>query len=99
MAARRVVAWTPEMDALLGTMPDAAVARMMDEDEERARYRRRRLGIPPFRAQTGPVTVPCANCGRSTMKPRKALKRSRALFCSRTCADAGQKRRDSDALR
>lgn len=100
MASRRVIAWTPELDALLGTMPDAAVAARMGEQENVARYRRIKLGVSSYRATVmGPVTLPCANCGARITRRRRDVKRSAHLFCSRICADVGQKRRDSEALR
>lgn len=87
------------MDALLGTMPDKAVADRFGFDEERARYRRRRLGIETFRSTRGPVKIPCANCGEMVERRSRDLRRSKRLFCSTICAAAGQKRRDSDMLR
>lgn len=99
MAPHRVVVWTSEIEALLGTMADARVAALMGEQEHVARYRRIKLGVPAYRRQIGPVTVACANCGEPVTRPRKALRRSRRLYCTRECADAGQKRRDSETLR
>jgi 5-methylcytosine-specific restriction endonuclease McrA len=93
------IVWTAEMDALLGTMPDKAVADQFGLDEERARYRRIRLKISAYRLSRGPVMVPCANCGTETERKHRDLRRSTRLFCSKMCADAGQKTRDSDLLR
>jgi hypothetical protein len=88
------------MDALLGTMPDAAVGARLGISEDSTRRRRGRLGLPTFRAVSlSPIEMPCANCGETMTRPRKAGRRSKKLFCSRTCADAGQKRRDSETLR
>lgn len=43
-------AWTPEQDALLGTMPDQKAADMLGMTQTPVLMRRRSLGIPPFRA-------------------------------------------------
>ena len=40
--------WTPKADALLGTMPDAEVARQLGVSQQTARRRRIRLGLPIF---------------------------------------------------
>jgi 5-methylcytosine-specific restriction endonuclease McrA len=93
------IAWTPEMDSLLGTMPDAKVGLRLGLREDRVRYRRIRLGIPSFRSTQKQVTVSCANCGKMVAKRPRDVRRSKRLFCSRVCADAGQKRRDSETLR
>lgn len=47
MGAR--IKWTPEMDALLGTMSDQDVADWFSVNQWNARGRRRELGITPFR--------------------------------------------------
>lgn len=93
------VNWTPEMEALLGTMSDAKLGELRGITELPVSRRRRQLGIPSYRSGRGPVAVICANCGKATPRKQKAQRRSKRLFCSRTCADAGQKRRDSIALR
>ena len=99
MALHDAIAWTPDMDALLGTMPDAAVGRLLETREGNIRRRRVRLGIPAFRLTLAPVSMSCANCGGMIHRKARDLRRSKRLFCSVTCAAAGQKRRDSDMLR
>lgn len=43
--------WTPQEDALLGTMIDKKVARRLGRRPEAVAQRRRELGIPAFRAR------------------------------------------------
>jgi hypothetical protein len=47
---RRPPPWTPERDALLGTMPDSALARKLRCSPMSVFYRRRKRGIEAFRA-------------------------------------------------
>lgn len=99
MAKPDAIVWTPEMDRLIGTASDATVGRMLGLAEDRVRYRRRRLGLATYRSSRAAVTVPCANCGTMTPRKQRDRRRSGRLFCTRECADAGQKRRDSETLR
>src|ERR1700739_1958766 len=99
MEKRDAIVWTPTMDALLGTISDARVGTLLGVAEESVRYRRRRLGITTYRSTRAPISVECANCGKPTPRKQRDRRRAGRLFCSRTCADAGQKRRDSEALR
>lgn len=87
------------MDALIGTTSDAKVGEILGLPEDRVRYRRRKLGLPTYRSSRAAISVPCANCGKETPRKQRDRRRSGRLFCSRTCADAGQKRRDSETLR
>lgn len=87
------------MDALLGTMPDAAVAMLAECREESARYRRRKLGRSPYRSTLGPVMVQCGNCGARIHRKPRDLRRSARLFCNTDCAAAAQKTRDAEMLR
>lgn len=98
-AGSKWIQWTPEMDALIGTASDAKVGKALGLTEPNVRRRRVKLGLPSYRSTLGPTEVPCANCGKPVMKPLDAMRRSRRLFCTRECADAGQKRRDSETLR
>jgi|SRR5215210_1293369 len=99
MGLHDAIAWTSEMDALIGSASDAKVGVLLGLPEDRIRYRRRKLGLPTYRSSRAAISVPCANCGKTTPRKRRDHKRSSRLFCSRTCADAGQKRRDSETLR
>lgn len=45
------ISWTPEMDALLGTLPDRAVAERLGVSPLSVSDRRAQLGIPPYRSQ------------------------------------------------
>ncbi len=87
------------MDAVLGTLSDKKVGDSLGIREDRVRYRRRKLGIPTYRSTQAPRETTCANCGAVILRKPKDHLRSRKLFCSRTCAHAGQKRRDTDTLR
>lgn len=99
MGTYDAIVWTPEMDALVGTMSDAKVGAQIGLREDRVRYRRIKLGISPWRLTRAPVEVTCANCGNLTPKKQKAQSRSKNLFCNHQCASAFQKRRDTDMLR
>lgn len=99
MGLHDAIAWTPEMDALIGTTSDAKVGALLGLDEERVRYRRIKLGRPTYRSGRAAISVPCANCGQMTPRKQRDHRRARKLYCSRICADAGQKRRDSETLR
>lgn len=44
--------FTPEMDALLGTMTDSALAELLDLHHMTVWNRRKKLGIPPFRKRS-----------------------------------------------
>lgn len=46
-----VVNWTPDMDALLGTMPDEAVAARLGISKLTVSQRRARLGVPSYRSR------------------------------------------------
>lgn len=87
------------MDALIGTASDAKVGAMLSLPEDRVRYRRQKLGLPTYRSGRAAIVVDCANCGQPTPRKQRDRRRSGRLFCSRMCADAGQKRRDSETLR
>lgn len=87
------------MDALLGTMSDAQLGQKYGFSELPATRRRRALGIASYRSTRGAVTIPCATCGTAVERKARDLRRSKKLFCSIQCAAAGQKRRDTDALR
>ncbi len=99
MGLHNAYVWTPEMDALIGTESDAKVGVRLGFSEERVRFRRIKLGLPTYRSSRAAISVPCANCGKTTPRKQRDRRRSGRLFCSRTCADAGQKRRDSETLR
>lgn len=99
MGLHDAIVWTPQMDALIGTESDAQIGTRLGLPEDRVRYRRIRLGLPTYRSSRGPISVPCANCGQMTPRKQRDRRRSGRLFCSRPCADAGQKRRDSETLR
>ena len=45
------IRWTPEMDALLGTLPDRAVAERLGVSPLSVSARRAQLGIPPYRSR------------------------------------------------
>lgn len=45
------IRWTPEMDALLGTLPDRAVAEQLGVSPLSVSARRAQLGIPPYRSR------------------------------------------------
>ena len=94
-----VHAWTAEMEALLGTAPDAKVGALIGLPEDRIRYRRRKRGIPTFRSTRAPMPTACGNCGSSIVRSQQDHRRATRLYCSRTCANAGQKIRDTDQLR
>lgn len=99
MGTYDAVVWTPERDALLGTMSDEKVGKLIGCSEAPVSRRRRALCIPSYRSTRAPVTVECANCGDPITRPQKHARRAKRLFCGRTCADAGQKTRDSETLR
>lgn len=99
MAQAAAIVWTEEMDALVGMVSDATVATRLGLREDRVRYRRRRLNIPPWRASRGEVAMPCAGCGKAMMRKSRDVRRSNRLTCSKACAASVQKRRDSDSLR
>lgn len=99
MGLHDAIVWTSEMDAVIGTASDAQVGAQLSLPEDRVRYRRRKLGLPTYRSTRAALSVDCANCGKQTPRKQRDLRRSGRLFCSRTCADAGQKRRDSETLR
>lgn len=87
------------MDALIGTASDLAIGRRLGLPEDRVRYRRRKLQISTYRSTRAPISVDCGNCGKPTPRKQRDRRRSGRLFCSRECANAGQKRRDSETLR
>ena len=99
MANPNAIAWTPEMDALIGTASDAKVGATLGLREGPVRYRRLKLGLPAHRLSRGAQPTACSNCAAAIMRKPKDAERSRKLYCSRTCADAGQKRRDTETLR
>jgi hypothetical protein len=41
--------WKPEQDALLGTMPDLKLAKLLKRNKTTIRERRLKLGVPSFR--------------------------------------------------
>ncbi len=45
---RRELVWTAERDALLGTMPDAALARRLKASPNAVKIRRHRVGVAPY---------------------------------------------------
>lgn len=92
-------AWTTEQTALIGTMPDAALGRIIGISDGPVRNHRIALGIPTFRSAQAAVEITCPICGTKAMRRQKDVKRSRRLYCSRPCANSGQKTRDSDTLR
>lgn len=99
MGLHNAVVWTPEMDAQIGTMPDDKLGAKLGIDGQSVRHRRVKLGLPTFRSSRAPQPITCSNCGTTVLRKPKDQHRARRLFCSRACADAGQKRRDSDMLR
>ena len=99
MGLHNAIVWTPEMDNLIGSASDAQVGRQLGLSEAAVRNRRLKLGLSTYRSSRAQVTMTCANCGTTMTKKRRDLKRAQRLFCTRTCADAGQKRRDTDTLR
>ncbi len=99
MAKRGAFVWTPEGETLLGTMSDSSVGKKLGLLEGQVRTKRKKMGVEAFRTSQQPVTVACHGCGKPTVKRNKQLKRCRRLFCTRECANAGQKKRDTDMLR
>lgn len=99
MGRHYAIVWTPAMDALVGTASDAKVGAALGIAEDRVRYRRQRRNLPTYRSSRAKVTVACANCGTTVERPRKAVARSARLYCTRLCADVGQKTRDEVTLR
>jgi len=99
MGIHNAFAWTPELDLILGTIPDMEFANRYGVTDNVPVRRRKTLGIPSYRSTRSPITIPCATCGESMERKARDLTRSRTLFCSTECAAAGQKRRDSDMLR
>ena len=99
MGLHDAIVWTPEMDSLIGTGSDRAVGDKLGLGEARVRYRRRKLGIEPYRMSRAARETECANCGVKVMRKAAAFDRSKNLFCSTECANAGQKKRDTDMLR
>lgn len=87
------------MDSLIGAASDAKVGQQLGLPEDRVRYRRIKLGLPTYRSSRAAISVPCANCGKMTPRKQRDRRRSGRLFCSKECANAGQKRRDTDMLR
>lgn len=55
-----MIRWTPEMDALLGTMGDKAAAERLGYSTSVVNVRRRELGVPPFRKHAGRAWEPPA---------------------------------------
>lgn len=99
MAIYDAIAWTSEMDSLIGTMSDEKVGAALGISPACVRTRRLKLQLPTYRSRLAPVTVPCANCGMTVTRKQRDMRRAVRLFCSKICADAGQKKRDSDMLR
>lgn len=99
MGLHDAIVWTPEMDKLIGTESDRAVGDKLGLGEARVRYRRRKLGIEPYRMSRAARETECANCGVKVVRKAAAFDRSKNLFCSTECANAGQKKRDTDMLR
>lgn len=99
MGLHDAIVWTPEMDKLIGTESDRAVGDKLGLGEARVRYRRRKLGIEPYRMSRAARETECANCGVKVVRKAAAFDRSKNLFCSTECASAGQKKRDTDMLR
>jgi 5-methylcytosine-specific restriction endonuclease McrA len=98
MENKNAIVWTAEMDALLGTMSDMAIGKRFGFSELPAARRRKILGIPSYRSKQV-VHLPCATCGEPIRRRRRDHLRSKKLYCSKTCAASGQKRRDTDMLR
>lgn len=102
---RRVVLWTPDREALLGTMPDMALAKKMGlppnkNGEGRVAKRRKKLGIPAFRESLiRHRVVNCGNCGKELRRKLHSIRRVQTPYCSKECGSAGQKTRDEDRLR
>jgi 5-methylcytosine-specific restriction endonuclease McrA len=96
---RAHVNWTPELDALLGTMSDDNVAKIIGFTSNPVRDRRKKLGIPTYRSTRGEIDLACATCGRAIRRKSRDRRRSKRLFCSKACANSAQKKRDSEALR
>lgn len=99
MGLHDAIVWTPEMDSLIGTGSDKSVGDKLGVREDRVRYRRRKLGIEPYRTSRAARETECANCGVKVVRKAAAFDRSKKLFCSTACANAGQKKRDTDMLR
>ena len=99
MGLHDAIVWTPEMDRLIGAESDKAVGDKLGLGEARVRYRRRKLGIEPYRMSRAARETECANCGVKVVRKAAAFDRSKNLFCSTECANAGQKKRDTDMLR
>jgi len=99
MANKNAIVWTPEMDSLLGRISDAEIGKKFGFSELPASRRRRMLGIPSYRSTLTAPPIPCATCGIQITRKKRDHERSKKLFCSKMCANAGQKRRDTDTLR
>lgn len=62
--------WTAQLDALLGTMSDCALARKLNTSKNTVRYRRRKLNIPTYQCskEVDWDELKLAQLGRSTDK-------------------------------
>ena len=96
---RRTMQWTPELDRLLGTLPDAEIAVQIGFSQMVPIRRRKALGIPTYRSSRAPTDLLCANCAKGMKRKLRDYQRSKRLFCSKECANSGQKRRDMEMLR
>jgi hypothetical protein len=97
--SRRYVRWTPELIALLGTMADEKLAKQIGFTWIVVARKRKKLGIQSYRSTLAESEIPCALCGKAIHRRMRDRLRSKRLFCSKRCANAAQKKRDSEALR
>ena len=93
------MAWTPDLLLLLGTMSDLALADQLGFEEIVVSRKRQQEGIPSYRSKLAASLTPCSYCAKSMHRRMRDRLRSRRIFCSRICADAAQKTRDSEGLR
>ena len=63
--------WTPELDALLGTDSDAAIARKIGISHQGVRYRRKKLGIHSFNHAESVAHKVC--CAHPAIPPATAV--------------------------
>ena len=86
--------WTPREDALLGTMPDPALARRIGCSDRTVKLRRRELGIAPFivsPAAAASVKASTARLLRFSVEKLRARRLKRGLFQTQVAARCGWK--------
>jgi 5-methylcytosine-specific restriction endonuclease McrA len=99
---KKYVRWNPAAEALLGLISDMDLAKLMGlppnkNGEGRVRHRRVLLGIPAYRTSLH-RDLACGNCGTPIRRRMRDVRKRRKLYCSRDCAAAGQKTRDTERL-